>query len=126
LFYEHSLNLWEDLSRDLNYNLMFCRRGVLNLAHSDAQVDAYARCGSAMRLNGIDDAELLGRDEIRKEVPLLEFSERARFPIHGGLGGGARGRQALGHCTLWHRSHGRGADREGVGRVPPDARPYDE
>src|SRR5437899_3868684 len=42
LFYEWSLKLWEGLSRELNYNVMFSQRGVLNLAHSDAQLDAYA------------------------------------------------------------------------------------
>src|SRR3546814_62266 len=42
-FYGHSLKLWEGLSRDLNYNVMFSQRGVLNLAHSDGQMHAYAR-----------------------------------------------------------------------------------
>ena len=53
-FYELSMKLWEGLSQDLNYNVMFSQRGVLNLAHSDAQVDAFQRRGNAMRLNGID------------------------------------------------------------------------
>ena len=92
-FYEWSLKLWEGLSQELNYNVMFSPRGVLNLAHSDAQMDSYARRGNAMRLNGID-AELLTRDEVAELVPPLECSDRARFPIHGGLfqprGGTAR------------------------------------
>jgi len=92
-FYEHSLKLWEGLSEDLNYNVMFSQRGVLNLAHSDAQMDAAARRGNAMRLNGID-AELLDREQVRAMVPYLDFSEHARFPIFGGLlqrrGGTAR------------------------------------
>ncbi|MCB1804438.1 MAG: FAD-dependent oxidoreductase, partial [Candidatus Competibacteraceae bacterium] len=67
-FYEHALKLWEGLSQDLNYNVMFSQRGVLNLAHSKSQMDAYARRGNAMRLNGID-AELLDRDEVRRFVP---------------------------------------------------------
>ena len=58
LFYEHSLKLWEGLSQELDFNVMFSQRGVLNLAHSKAQMDGYARRGNAMRLNGID-AELL-------------------------------------------------------------------
>ena len=92
-FYEHSLKLWEGLSRALNYNVMFSQRGVLNLAHSDAQMDDAARRGNAMRLNGID-AELLSREEVKAMVPDLDFSARARFPIYGGLlqrrGGTAR------------------------------------
>jgi heterotetrameric sarcosine oxidase beta subunit len=83
-FYEHSLKLWEGLSQDLNFNVMFSQRGVLNLAHSDGQMDAYARRGNAMRLNGID-AELLTREDVQRFVPHMDFSENARFPIHGGL-----------------------------------------
>src|SRR3546814_15426170 len=92
-FYEHSLKLWEGLSRDLNYNVMFSQRGVLNLAHSDGQMDAYARRGNAMRPNGVD-YELLDCDGVRRLYPSLDFSETARFPIFGGLlqprGGTAR------------------------------------
>jgi len=92
-FYEHSLKLWENLSQELNYNVMFSQRGVLNLAHSKAQLDAYARRGNAMRLNGID-AELLDRQDVQRFVPELDFSDNARFPIWGGLlqprGGTAR------------------------------------
>jgi len=83
-FYEHSLKLWEKLSRDLNFNLMFSQRGVLNLAHSDPQLDEFARRGNAMRLNGID-AVFLDRAGVQAKVPLLDCSPRARFPVMGGL-----------------------------------------
>src|ERR1044071_597849 len=53
-FYEFSLKLWEGLSQELNFNVMFSQRGVINLAHSDAQRDQFRRRGNAMRLNGID------------------------------------------------------------------------
>src|SRR5882672_4951416 len=76
-FYEHSLKLWEGLSADLNFNVMYSPRGVVNLAHSYADLDAYARRGNAMRLNGID-AELLTRDEVASVVPLLDCSPTAR------------------------------------------------
>src|SRR5437868_9812067 len=91
-FYEWSMKLWEGLERELNYNTMVSQRGVLNLYHSDAQRDAFARRGNAMRLNGVD-AELLDREQVRALVPYLDF-DGARFPIHGGLlqrrGGTAR------------------------------------
>jgi methylglutamate dehydrogenase subunit A len=82
-FYEHSLKLWETLEQTLNFNTMVSQRGVLNLFHSDAQRDAYARRGNAMRLAGVD-AELLDADQVRARVPILDF-ENARFPIMGGL-----------------------------------------
>ncbi len=82
-FYELSLKLWEGLERDLNYNAMVSQRGALNLFHSDAQRDAYARRGNAMRLCGVD-AELLDERDLRRRVPFLNF-ENARFPIQGAL-----------------------------------------
>lgn len=92
-FYEHSMKLWEGLSQDLNFNVMYSARGVLNLVHSPADIDAAMRRGNAMRLNGID-AEFLTRDEIARRIPNLDCSPDARFPIAGGLlqprGGTAR------------------------------------
>jgi hypothetical protein len=68
LFYELSLKLWEGLSRELNFNVMYSARGVLNLVHSPAEMDAAMRRGNAMRLNGID-AEFLSRDESNDGFP---------------------------------------------------------
>ena len=82
-FYEWSLKLWEGLEQDFNYNAMVSQRGVVNLYHSDAQRDAYARRGNAMRLHGVD-AELLDPEQVRTMLPFLDF-ENARFPIRGGL-----------------------------------------
>ena len=109
-FYEWSLKLWEDLSRDLNYNVMFSQRGVLNLAHSPAQMDAYARRGNAMRVAGID-AELLNREQVADFVPDLDVSKSARFPIAGGLIQ-RRGGTARHDAVAW--GFARGADRLGV------------
>ena len=64
-FSEFGMNLWRNMSQDLNYNVMFSPRGIINLAHSDAQMNAYARRGNSMRLNGID-AVLLNREEVKE------------------------------------------------------------
>jgi heterotetrameric sarcosine oxidase beta subunit len=82
-FYEFSMKLWERLEQDFNYNAMVSQRGIVNLYHSDAQRDAYARRGNAMRLHGVD-ADLLDRDQVRAMLPFLDY-ENARFPIRGGL-----------------------------------------
>ena len=79
-FYEKSLQLWEQLSSELNYNVMFSQRGVLNLAHTDSQIDAITRRGNTMRLNGID-AELLDEKQIRKLMPYLDFSNDVRLSL---------------------------------------------
>ena len=84
LFSEFGMDLWRNMSQDLNFNVMFSPRGIINLAHSDAQMNAYSRRGNSMRLNGID-AVLLNREEVRKIIPMADFSENVRFPIFGGL-----------------------------------------
>ena len=108
-FYEWSLKLWEGLEQDLNFNAMVSQRGVLNLFHSDAQRDAFARRGNAMRLNGVD-AELLDREQVRELVPLLDF-DNARFPIKGGLLQ-QRGGTVRHDAVAW--GFARGADQRGV------------
>lgn len=109
-FYEWSLKLWEALSQELNYNVMFSQRGVINLVHSDAQRDSYKRRGNAMRANGID-AEWLSREQIAERIPLLDCSDGARYPIQGGLLQ-ARGGVARHDAVAW--GYARAADRLGV------------
>jgi sarcosine oxidase subunit beta len=108
-FYEHSLRLWEGLEQDFNYNAMMSQRGVLNLCHSDAQRDAFARRGNAMLLHGAD-AELLDADGVRSMCPYLNFDD-ARFPITGGLLQ-RRGGTARHDAVAW--GFARGADQRGV------------
>jgi sarcosine oxidase subunit beta len=108
-FYEKSLQLWEGLEQDLNYNVMMSQRGVLNLFHSDSQRDAYARRGNSMRLSGID-SELLDREQVRELVPILDV-DNARFPIHGGLIQ-RRGGTARHDAVAWGLA--RAADKRGV------------
>ncbi len=110
LFYERSVKLWEDLSRDLNFNVMFSQRGQYNLCHSPAQMDAARRRGNVMRANGID-AELIDRREVMARLPDLDYSPHARFPIHGALFQGRAG-TARHDAVAW--GFARGADRLGV------------
>jgi heterotetrameric sarcosine oxidase beta subunit len=108
-FYEWSMKLWEGMEQDLNYNTMVSQRGVLNLYHSDAQRDAFARRGNAMRLHGVD-AELLDRERVRALVPYLDF-DHGRFPIQGGLLQ-RRGGTARHDAVVW--GYARAADTRGV------------
>jgi len=109
-FYEHSMKLWENLSHELNYNVMFSQRGCLNLAHTPAQLDDYARRGNAMRHLGVD-AELMSLDQIKRLVPALDLSGSARFPVLGGLMQPRAG-TARHDAVAW--GYARGADRRGV------------
>ncbi len=108
-FYEKSVQLWEGLERELNFNVMMSQRGVVNLFHSDAQRDQMARRGNSMRLNGID-AELLDREQVRRLCPLIDM-DNARFPVLGGLMQ-RRGGTARHDAVVW--GFARAADRLGV------------
>ena len=108
-FYQLSMGLWGGLEQDFNFNAMVSQRGIINLYHSDAQRDAYARRGNAMRLHGVD-AELLDRKAVREMLPFLNFDD-ARFPIQGGLVHRAGG--TVRHdAVAW--GYARGADLHGV------------
>ncbi len=108
-FYERAMQLWEGLERTLDFNAMVSQRGVLNLYHSDAQRDAYARRGNAMRMAGVD-AELLDRGEVLDLVPALRDGS-VRFPIQGGLLQ-RRGGTARHDAVAW--GYARAADARGV------------
>jgi len=109
-FFEFGLKMWEGLSDELNYNVMFSPRGALMLGHSDSDMVRLAERGDAMRVNDID-AELLSRDQVAKLEPLLDMSREARFPIEGGLIQ-RRGGTARHDAVAW--GYARGADQLGV------------
>ena len=80
--YEHSLKLWEGLSAELNFNVMLSQRGVLNLAHSEADIREGKRRVNANRLNAID-AEWLDAAAVSRFCPILNVSRDARYPVFG-------------------------------------------
>ncbi|WP_321501746.1 sarcosine oxidase subunit beta family protein [Breoghania sp.] len=91
--YEKSLQLYEGLSQDINYNIMLSQRGVLNLAHNLSDVREAQRRTHALRLNGID-SEWLDANEVKEFCPVINISQDVRYPIMGGTlqrrGGTAR------------------------------------
>src|SRR6201987_4958430 len=91
--YEHAVKMWEGLSQDLNYNVMYSARGVLMLAHNIHDVQSFKRHVHANRLNGIDN-EWLSAEECKEFCPPLNISRDMRYPILGGAlqrrGGTAR------------------------------------
>ena len=81
--YNHALKIWEGLSQELNYNVMFSQRGVMNLAHNLQDVRDLKRRTHANRLNGID-AEYLNTEEVKKFCPIINTSPDIRYPVLGG------------------------------------------
>jgi sarcosine oxidase subunit beta len=83
-FYDRSVKLYEDLSVDLNYNVMFSQRGHLTLAHNDASLRTMQWRAEVNKLQGID-SRVIDAKEVGKIVPYLDVSEHARYPILGAL-----------------------------------------
>ena len=108
--YDFALRLYEGLSRELNFNIMLSQRGMLMLAHTEHEFEMMARSVNAMRINGVD-VELLDAKQVQAEVPLLNFSADARFPIHGGYTQ-RRGGVARHDAVAW--GYARAADALGV------------
>jgi sarcosine oxidase subunit beta len=108
--YEHSLKLWEGLSRELNFNLMLSQRGVLNLAHNLADVREGVRRVNANRLNGID-AEWLEPEAVKRFCPILNIERSARYPVLGATLQ-RRGGVARHDAVAW--GYARAADALGV------------
>jgi sarcosine oxidase, subunit beta len=108
--YDLSLRLYEELSREIGFNIMLSQRGIVTLAHSTHQLEMLTRWFNAMYLNGID-GELIDPAEVRKWLPLLNDSPTARYPIKGALLQ-RRGGVARHDAVAW--GYARAADGLGV------------
>lgn len=80
--YEHSMKLWEGLSQELNFNVMFSQRGVLNLGHTLQDMRDIVRRVNSNRLNGVDGV-VLSAAQVKQLVPIINDSPDARYPILG-------------------------------------------
>ncbi len=108
--YEHSLKLWEGLSQDLNFNLMFSQRGLLALAHNQHELRELSRRVNAIRLNGID-SELMTVEQVKAFCPILDCSPGKRHPILG-ASLQRRGGTARHDAVAW--GFARAADARGI------------
>ena len=106
--YEHAMKLWENLSRELNYNVMFSQRGLLHLAHNVHDLQEIGRRGNAIHLNGID-SEFVTPAGVAKMVPFINLD--CRYPVLGALLQ-RRGGTARHDAVAW--GYARAADRLGV------------
>jgi sarcosine oxidase subunit beta len=83
-FYDASVKLYEGLSQELDFNLLFSQCGHLTLAHSDRAAFVMADRAEVNRLMGID-SRFIGPDEVRKLAPAMVVSDDATYPIVGAL-----------------------------------------
>jgi len=108
--YDHALKIWENLSQELNYNVMFSQRGVLNLAHNQHDVRELKRRTHANRLNGID-CEWLNTKQVKEFCPIINCSPNIRYPVMGSTLQRRAG-TARHDAVAW--GYARGADSMGV------------
>jgi sarcosine oxidase subunit beta len=81
-FYDHSLRLYERLGSELNFNMMLSQRGLVQLAHSEHELEIIRRWGNAIRMNGLD-SQALTPAEIKRLASPIEL--HGRYPIVGGF-----------------------------------------
>ncbi len=80
--YDHAMQLWRNLGRELNFNIMMSHRGVMNLAHDDGEARQLKRRVEANRLNGVD-AEWLDARQVKDFCPPINISDNVRYPVIG-------------------------------------------
>ena len=107
--YDHALKLWEGLSQELNYNMMFSQRGVLMLVHSVHDAQVARRHIHANHAAGVDN-EWLTPEEARAFCPPLNNGD-IRYPVVGAALQ-RRGGTARHDAVAW--GYARGADSLGV------------
>lgn len=79
-FYDHSLRLYEGLSAELNFNVMLSQRGLLQLAHSEHELETNRRWCNAILMNGVD-SQMLTPAQVKRLAPVINLE--SRFPIFG-------------------------------------------
>ena len=109
-FYHESVKLFENLSNEFGYNVMYENRGQLTLAHSDATIRSFRWRAEVNQHLGVR-SELVDRKTIKELVPHLRMDEDARFPIMAGLWH-ADGATARHDAVVW--GYAKGACERGI------------
>jgi len=113
-FYSESLKLYKELSKELNFNLLFSQIGHLSLAHTDSAVNGLWRRAEVNKALGVN-SRVIWPDEIKRLVPALDTSERPRYPVKAALYHAPGG--VIRHdAVVW--GYARGVERHG-GEVHP-------
>jgi sarcosine oxidase subunit beta len=108
--YDHALKLWEGLSQELNFNVMFSQRGVINLAHDPGEERELMRRIYANQLAGVD-AEWVTPTQLAELCPILNLDPNIRYPV---VGGTLQRRAGVARHDAVAWGYARGADKQGV------------
>jgi sarcosine oxidase subunit beta len=83
-FYDESVRIYEGLSAELGFNVLFSQRGHLTFAHTELAIAGLRVRAETNQLLGVD-SRVIDRDEIARLVPALDLSDRPRFPVLAAL-----------------------------------------
>ena len=109
-FYDESVKLWQDLSRDFDLNLFYANRGHFTLAHTDSALRTMRWRAEVNKHYGVD-SEVVGPEAVKEAAPMIDLSCAGHSPILGALYH-APGSVARHDAVAW--GYGRGADQRGV------------
>ena len=82
--YKEALEMWPTLTRELDFNLMFFNCGNLNLAHGEAALSAMRLHVASAQFHGVE-SELVDPKGCKELVPLLDITDRPKYPVFGGM-----------------------------------------
>ena len=108
--YAHALKLWPELSKELNYNVMFSPRGVMHMAHTEGDLKEIARRHNANRLQGVT-LEFLSPEQVKQFCPIINISPNVRYPV---LGASLQRNAGVARHDAVAWGYARGADAHGV------------
>ena len=83
-FYDESVRLFQGLSEDLDFNILYSERGHFTLAHTDAAMRTSRWRAEVNKHLGVN-SEVVDREDLKRLVPTLNLSEDVRYPILGAL-----------------------------------------
>ncbi len=110
LFYDESVKLYQEMSEEFDFNVMFSQRGHLTLAHTDSSLRTMRWRAEVNQLQGVNSS-VITPAEIKEMAPTMDLSDHPRFPVMGALyhpPGGVIRHDAV----VW--GYANGADKRGV------------
>ena len=109
-FFDKSVQLYEGLARELNYNIMFSQRSQVDVLMTTSSMRAMRRRAYNTDLHDVD-FDILSADQVRARIPAMAPLRNARLPI---VGGTVQQRAGIGRHDAIAWGYARAADSRGV------------
>lgn len=109
-FFDASVQLYETLSRELNFNIMFSQRSQVDVIQTWSKLRDLRRRALASDMHGAD-YKLISAEEVYRRIPILADMRRARLPV---IGGAVQERAGVARHDAIAWGYARQADAAGV------------